>query len=148
VYKRQREERWYTRFGAPDTVDGRFDMVALVLSLVSLRLEAAGARAEGVALTERFVDDMDGSFRQIGIGDMVIGKHVGHAVGALGGRLGAYRDAIAAPDPEAAMTDAIARNVFRGSSDGDAAGLASEALRLAGRLAEAPIETLVAGEGL
>lgn len=143
-----RQEHWYRAFGVPDTIDGRFDMVALVLSLVSLRLEAAGARAEGVALTERFVDDMDGSFREIGIGDMVIGKHVGRAVGALGGRLGAYRAALAAADREQAMAAAIARNVFRGSSEGDPDGLARAALALADRLADVPVATLAAGRGL
>ena len=43
-----------------------------------------------VLLTEIFIDDMDGTLRQIGIGDYVVGKHVGRMMGALGGRLTAF----------------------------------------------------------
>jgi cytochrome b pre-mRNA-processing protein 3 len=36
---------------------------------------------------------MDSSLREIGIGDYVVGKHIGRMVGALGGRLAAFREA-------------------------------------------------------
>ena len=77
----------------PDTLDGRFDMIAAILALVLLRLEAEGEAGRGpsVLLTEIFIDDMDGTLRQIGIGDYVVGKHVGRMMGALGGRLAAFR---------------------------------------------------------
>jgi len=108
-----REPRWYTAGAVPDTLDGRFDMVAVTLSLVLMRLETeAGAEAAVVGLTERFVEDMDGSLREIGVGDLVIGKHVGHMVGALEGRLGAYRGAFAGTEP---LADALARNLYRGA---------------------------------
>ena len=80
-----RRPEWYLAHGVADTVDGRFDMVALVTSLVMLELEARDMRRETSLLTERFVDDMDGSLRDIGIGDMVIGKHMGRVIVALGG---------------------------------------------------------------
>ncbi|MGJ3628818.1 ubiquinol-cytochrome C chaperone family protein [Sphingomonas sp. MMS24-JH45] len=60
----------------PDTLDGRFDMVAAVLSMVILRLEDDPQGAVPIAqLTERFIDDMDAQVRQIGFGDMVVGEH-------------------------------------------------------------------------
>lgn len=77
----------------PDSVDGRFDMIAALLALVLLRLEAADRRADTVLLTELFIADMDGSIRQMGIGDLMVGKHVGRMVSALGGRLAAFRAA-------------------------------------------------------
>ena len=79
----------------PDTIDGRFDMIAAVTALVLLRLEAEGdaGRAPSVLLAEIFIDDMDASLRQIGIGDYVVGKHVGRMMSALGGRLAAFREA-------------------------------------------------------
>ena len=54
-----RRPDWY-RAGVPDTIDGRFDMVASVLSLVLLRLEREGPepRSSQTLLTETFVDDM------------------------------------------------------------------------------------------
>ncbi|MEA3540200.1 MAG: ubiquinol-cytochrome C chaperone family protein [Pseudomonadota bacterium] len=113
-----RRPDWYVSGGVPDTVDGRFDMVVLALSLLLVRLERdaddARARALSSLLIERFVADMDGSFREIGIGDMVIGKHMGRALQALGGRLGSYRDALAADADAALLRTALTRNVLRG----------------------------------
>ena len=107
-----REPGWYQGGGVPDTLEGRFDMVATMVALVLLRLETEGerARAESVQLTELFIDDMDGTLRQIGIGDFVVGKHVGRLVGALGGRLGALREAL---DGGAPLEPALRRNLFR-----------------------------------
>lgn len=86
----------YLDGGVPDTLDGRFDMLVLVLSLVLLRLEeetgddprhpAARLSAD---LTDRFITDMDGNLRQDGVGDQVVPRHLGNMVAALGGRLGA-----------------------------------------------------------
>lgn len=111
-----RQPTWYTAGEVPDTLDGRFDMVALVLSLVLIRLEREEAPHSLVGLTERFIDDMDGSLREIGIGDLVVGKHVGRMVGALEGRLGAYRAAFAGTEP---LRDALVRNLYRGEAPGD-----------------------------
>lgn len=142
-----RRPHWYTRHFVPDTVDGRFDMVALVASLVLLRLESADLRQEIVWLTERFVDDMDGSLRQIGISDQVIGKEVGNLVGALGGRLGAYRDALADADPQTAFAKAVERNVYRSADTIYAApDLAAEILALQQKIAATPVKNLLAGE--
>lgn len=93
-----RDPAWYEQGQVPDTIDGRFDMLAALLALVLLRLEADGAAtsADSALLAETFVDDMDGSLRQIGIGDLMVGKHIGKMMGALGGRLTSLRSAKAA----------------------------------------------------
>src|SRR3546814_8548157 len=64
-------------------------------------------------LTERFIDDMDGQLRQIGIGDFVVGKHVGKMMGALGGRMDAYGPALAG---EGDLDAALVRNLYRGNA--------------------------------
>lgn len=116
IVVRGREPDWYVAGGVPDTIDGRFDMIAAVLALVLIRLERDPAAATASArLTERFVEDMDGQLRQIGIGDVVIGKHVGKMMGMLGGRLGAYRDGLAAGD----LKPALVRNLYRGEAPSD-----------------------------
>ena len=116
-----REPHWYEAGGVPDSIDGRFDMVAAILSLVILRLENEEAhRGEMAHLTELFVDDMDGQLREVGIGDMIVGKHMGRIMGALGGRLGAFR---AAMQDNAKLDDAILRNIYR-SEAADVAALA------------------------
>ena len=126
IVARAREPHWYEAGGVPDTIDGRFDMVATVLSFVLLRLEddpaAAGPSAK---LTERFVEDMDGQLREIGIGDIVVGKHIGKMMSMLGGRLGAYRDA-ATPG---VLDAALVRNLYRGAApDAAAIGHARDSL--------------------
>ena len=118
VVRIAREPAWYREGGVPDTLDGRFDMVAAVLALALLRLEREGeaARRESVLLTELFVEDMDGTLREIGIGDVVVGKHVGRIMGALGGRLGAFRQALTA---DGDLDSAGRRNLFRDSPPSD-----------------------------
>lgn len=112
IVARGRDPSWYREGRVPDTVDGRFDMIASILALVLIRLEREddAARRDSVLLTESFIDDMDSSLRQIGIGDFVVGKHVGRLMGALGGRLDAFRSALAGGG---ALADAVRRNVFR-----------------------------------
>jgi cytochrome b pre-mRNA-processing protein 3 len=128
-----RDPRWYAQAGVEDTVEGRFDMVTAVLSLVLIRLERDPAAAGAATLlTELFVEDMDGQLREFGVGDVVVGKHVGKLMSMLGGRLGAYRDALSGDD--AALTAAVARNTrmsASGSPDAVAKGLRALAARLA-----------------
>lgn len=124
-----RDPGWYREGGVPDTLDGRFDMIAALTALALLRLEAEdkAGREPSALLAEWFVADMDASLRQIGIGDYVVGKHVGRMMGALGGRLEAFRTAGA---DENRFTGAVRRNVFRDAPPGKEA-LAWTATRLA-----------------
>lgn len=142
-----RRPAWYAECGVPDTLDGRFDMVALILTLVLLRLEREGdaGRAPATHLAELFVDDMDPQLRQLGIGDLVVGKHVGRMMGALGGRLTAYRAALGG---DAALGEALVRNLWRGSSPSpDSLLRAEERVRAcAHALAMVPLGRLLAGE--
>jgi cytochrome b pre-mRNA-processing protein 3 len=142
-----RDPAWYREGGVPDTVTGRFHLLASVAALALLRLEteADEARRESALLTEIFIADMDSSLRQIGIGDFVVGKHVGRLVGALGGRLGAFREALAG---EADFKAAVARNVFPEGAQGpaDAAFVAARLRALHERLALIPLDRLLAGE--
>lgn len=113
-----RQTHWYKEGAVPDTLDGRFDMIVAILSLALIRLEQLGAKQEAVWLTELFVEDMDGQLRQEGIGDVVVGKHVGRMMSALGGRTGAYREALAGGDD---LGEALRRNLYRGAEASDAA---------------------------
>lgn len=107
-----RQPHWYVAGGVPDTREGRFDMVAALLSLTLLRLEQDREQNQpSVYLTELFVEDMDGQLRQIGIGDMIVGKHIGRIMSALGGRLGAYRAALKGEDSWEAV---VTRNIWGG----------------------------------
>lgn len=145
VVARGREPHWYAEGAVPDTIDGRFDMIAAVLAVVLLRLEQEPAGvAPSTALAECFIEDMDGQLREIGIGDIVVGKHMGRMMGMLGGRLGAYRSGLA----EGSLGPALVRNLYRGTAPAGAA-LAHVEARLRefhDRLAASPIESVIAGE--
>lgn len=119
IVREGRQLAWYEEGQVPDSLDGRFDMIAAIFSIVMIRLEKDPQLEQKVAwLTEIFISDMDGQLRQIGIGDMIVGKHVGRMMGALGGRVGAYREAL---QGGADLEDAILRNIFRGEKPDNSA---------------------------
>jgi cytochrome b pre-mRNA-processing protein 3 len=139
-----REQEWYRACGIADTVAGRFDAITLILSLVLIRMEQdAGLRDASVRLTELFVDDMDGQLRNGGVGDLVVGKHIGTLMSTLGGRLGAYRSAL--DQGEAATTAAVARNVTL-CEGADPALVAQRARAFAAGLAMVPALRVLDGE--
>ena len=111
---------WYLEGRVADTIDGRFDMVNAVLALVLIRMEMLGEAAQlpATLLAETFVEDMDGQLREIGIGDIVVGKHIGRMMAALGGRLGAYREGFG---PGGNPRAALMRNLYRGEDPGGSA---------------------------
>jgi len=140
-----RDPFWYREGQVPDTIDGRFDMIAAVTALVLLKLEALAeaGRVPAVLLTETFIDDMDASLRQIGIGDYVVGKHVGRMMSALGGRLAAFREARGS----GSLAGAVRRNIFHDSPPSEAAleSVAGRLERLAEGLDGASLESLIGG---
>jgi len=124
-----RDPFWYREGQVPDTVTGRFDMLAAVTALVLVRMERLDgdeARRDSVLLTELFIADMDESLLEIGVGDYSVGKHVGRMVGALGGRLSAFREASTGND----FGPAVLRNIFHESPPSEEA-LALASARLA-----------------
>ena len=142
-----RDPGWYTDGQVPDTIDGRFDMIAALLALVLLRLEAEQERTRtaSVLLTELFIDDMEGTVRQLGIGDLMVGKHVGRMVGALGGRLAAFRTAA---EEESGFEDSVRRNIFHDAPPSQTAVefVGAGLLRFDAALRSTPIEAILQGE--
>ncbi|NCP11920.1 MAG: ubiquinol-cytochrome C chaperone [Sphingomonadales bacterium] len=113
-----RAPHWYRDGGVADSVDGRFEMIAALLALTIKRLEdLPGQQATMALLTEIFVEDMDAQLRQEGIGDVVVGKHVGKMMGALGGRIAAYGAGLSV---EGDPAPALRRNLYRGGEPGAA----------------------------
>jgi cytochrome b pre-mRNA-processing protein 3 len=135
---------WYREGAVPDTIDGRFDMIAAILALVLIRIEREEDREAPTLLAELFIDDMEGSVRQIGIGDLMVGKHVGKMMGALGGRLTSFRAAFAA---DGDLEQAVARNIFHEAppSPEALAFVASHLRQFHDALEAAPAEALIAG---
>jgi cytochrome b pre-mRNA-processing protein 3 len=146
-----RDPFWYLDGQVEDSVDGRFEAVTMVLAAVLLRLEQDDTdpqvRQFSVFLAELFVDDMDGQLRQNGVGDLVVGKHIGKMMSALGGRLGAYRETLASDD-QARLGQALRRNLYRDSpvEDGAVAATAARLSALYRDLRAKPASAILQGE--
>ncbi len=125
VVEISRLPEYYARCGVADSFDGRFDMVVNILAITLLRMEKSWSlNRKSALLTELFVDDMDGQLRESGVGDIVVGKHMGKLMSALGGRIGALRTAFASNE-QGELTSALERNVHWREDGGDPASLAA-----------------------
>ena len=120
---------FYTELGVPDTLDGRFDMIGLHVFLVIDRLRHAETPGSDLAqaVFDAMFADMDFNLREMGVGDMTVGKRNKQMWEAFHGRAKTYEVAIADPDP-AALVAALARNVYRGNPPGGAAERLTEAV--------------------
>ena len=94
-----RQPHWYVEGGVPDSVEGRFAMLATVCALIMIRADKGRHGAEqSAALTERFVEAMDAEHRQMGINDPALGKRVRKLVGSLARRVQDWRAAVEQTD--------------------------------------------------
>jgi cytochrome b pre-mRNA-processing protein 3 len=95
VTRLAREPHWYVDGKVPDTLDGRFAVLATLMALVLVRLERDGDAGDivSVALTERFIDVMESEHRELGMGDPTLGKTVRKLVGSLSRRTDLWRSA-------------------------------------------------------
>lgn len=126
---RARDPYFFRTLNVPDTVDGRFDLVALHGWLVLERLKGAGMDAIAQALTDGLFIGFDEALREQGTGDMGMGRRMKAIANAFFGRLAAYSGAKDATS----LAEALARNVWRGASVDD------RARALAGYVASARI---------
>jgi len=97
VTTQARRPIWYVEGGVPDTLDGRFAVLATIAAMVVVRLEQLGeaGTALSVALTERFIEVMESEHRELGLGDPTLGKTVRKLVGSLSRRTDVVRAAVA-----------------------------------------------------
>ena len=111
LVEQARHPDFYARLDVPDSLDGRFELVALHTFLVLRRLKEAGqAAGTGQALVDCFVEDMDASLRELGAGDLGVGRRVKTMVQALYGRIAAYERGLV--DSGGALEAALKRNLF------------------------------------
>lgn len=116
--KEARRPHWFIEGKVPDTLDGRFAVVASLTALALVRLEEdADANPLSVALTERFIEVMESEHRELGLGDPTLGKTVRKLVGMLGRRTELLRSAAAA---DASWEEAVAQSLYRNPTDPDA----------------------------
>jgi len=156
IVAQARSPTFYTSYGVPDTVAGRFDLIVLHLVLLLLRLARDGGAGEagrhgpasnvGQRLFDAFCRDLDGNLREMGVGDLAVPKRMRQFGEAFYGRLGAYRAALAvAEDRE--LEKALARNIFGVEGIDERAGRLACYVRAAARQLDGEAEdALLAGK--
>lgn len=112
VVAQARQPAFYLRCGLPDSLDGRFEMIALHSFIVLRRLRALGEAADEVAqiFVDTLVLDLDRSLREMGVGDLGVGKRVKRMAAGFHGRITAYDQGLASGPEE--LEAALKRNVF------------------------------------
>jgi cytochrome b pre-mRNA-processing protein 3 len=141
-----RQPHWFVEGAVADTIDGRFAVLATVVALATVRLEAGGdvARSASVGLAERFVEAMDSEHRELGLGDPTLGRTVRKLVAGLSRRVDLWRAAVENGD---SWDDAAGQSLFGQVAPSEQALLhVSAALRaLWSRLDAAPDEAVAVG---
>ena len=118
IVAQARSAEFYRDYGVPDTVEGRLDMIILHLVLVLRQVTGAHVTEGrgtlppmGQQLFDRFLQDMDDNFREMGVGDLAVPKRMQKVGEAFYGRTKVYESALADYNP-VALEAAVARNVF------------------------------------
>ena len=128
VTAKAREPHWYIEGTVPDTLDGRFAVLATITALVLARLEQAGqaGNAASVALTERFIEVMESEHRELGLGDPTLGKTVRKLVGSLGRRTETWRHTVTG---ESDWNQSTRQSLYKDAVSADALRHSSEVLK-------------------
>lgn len=144
-----RRPELYEALGAPDRIDGRFELLTLHAGLVLRRLAALGGVADAVAqdLVDSLFSHFDDTLREMGLSDIGVAKRLKVMGSAFYGRNAAYAAALDGGS-SADLAAALARNVY-GATDRQVApkaeALACHVASLDAALAAVPVEAFTAG---
>jgi cytochrome b pre-mRNA-processing protein 3 len=108
---------FYRTLAVPDTIEGRFDLLVLHVHLLFRRLAHADEtiRSVGQSVFDRFIEDMDDSLRELGVGDLTVPKRMRAMGVAFYGRAAVYDAALGEPGDDA-LAAALMRNVYGNNS--------------------------------
>ena len=111
-----RDPRLYADLGAPDSVEGRFELLTAHVILILERLRTAGPDNEPLrqALFDAYLSHLDGSMREMGVGDLAMGRRMKNLGESFYGRAKGFADAFAALPQTAALEALLARTTFQG----------------------------------
>jgi cytochrome b pre-mRNA-processing protein 3 len=112
---------FYYDGGARDNFSGRFEMTSLLATLVFRRLRTAGQAGKDLAQDcfDALFHGFDEALRDIGTGDLTVGKKIRKMGEAFYGRAKSYDEALAPDAPPEALSEALVRNLGLDPSQGD-----------------------------
>jgi cytochrome b pre-mRNA-processing protein 3 len=138
----------YAELGAPDTPEGRFELFSLHVYLILERLKGQGPQAADTAqaLFDTYASALDNALRELGVGDLSVGKRMRKLGEAFFGRVKSYEAAFAKLPDAADLEAVIARTVYAEADAGRAPDMAAYVLRQRSALAAQALEGFLAGE--
>jgi cytochrome b pre-mRNA-processing protein 3 len=112
IVEQARSPDLFLHLDVPDTLDGRYEMIALHMFLVLNRLKAEHeATADyAQALFDAMFADLDRGLREMGATDMGVGKRVKEMARSFYGRISAYEQGLEGDD--ATLSEALKRNLY------------------------------------
>lgn len=138
----------YADLGAPDTVEGRFELYSLHTYLLLERLKGQGSQAAETAqaLFDTYLSGLDNALRELGVGDTVVGKRMRKLGEAFYGRVHSYEAALAALPDRAVLEALIARTVYAGTDGVNTPRLADYVVAQRATLAAQPLDAILAND--
>ncbi len=107
---------FYTDYSVEDSLDGRFDLMALHMSLIMNKLDQNKQHSNvgdiKRMLQEAMFDNLDLAMREVGVGDLGVGKKIKVMAEAFYGRIKTYQEILDQGDLEK-LQEAIKRNLSR-----------------------------------
>ena len=145
--RQARQPGFYADFGVPDTGEGRFELYCLHVSLILIRLKGEGAPAAETAqrLFDVFVRALDDALREMGVGDLSVGKKMRKLGAAFYGRAQSCEAAILRLPDRAPLEALLGRTALEDGGQDAAPALADYVVRAAEGLAAQPLEALLDG---
>lgn len=147
VVDQARSPALYEGVGAPDTVEGRFELYSLHVVLLLDRLKRQGDEAAEVAqaLFDTYVSALDNALREMGVGDLAVGKKMRKLGEAFYGRVKSYEGAFATLPDRSELAAVLARTVYADAAD-RSEDLAAYVVAQRETLAAQPLDRLIAGD--
>ncbi len=135
IVAQARHRVFYSVFGVPDSLDGRFNMIVLHNFLLFNRLQSGSEAAQALSqgIFDLFRLDMDHCLRELGVGDTTVPKRMKKMMQVFYGRSDGYKSALNAEDRQEQLSDALLRNIlsyneilFAAESDDNSVATGSE----------------------
>jgi cytochrome b pre-mRNA-processing protein 3 len=113
IVAQSRNEEFYLKYGVKDTINGRFDLITLHMFIILRRLKKIEKKGETLSqdLFDVMFEDMDKNMREMGVGDLRVGKNVKSLAIAFYGRLKAYDKGLEGLKVSD-LDEALKRNLF------------------------------------
>lgn len=148
VVEQSRAPALYESLAAPDTVEGRFEIYSLHVVLLLDRLQEPGeqAKATSQALFDTYVKALDHALREMGVGDLSVGKKMRKLGEAFFGRVKSYHAAFAALPDEGLLRDLLTRTVYAEVDPSQAPALADYVTAQRAHLAAQPLAGFLGGQ--